>query len=137
LQTVDFSINRDVGITRGGGAAKRHRSVPMLSTVVCAKLLDSASTALFNAALGAVPEAAEVTISCCKAGEKGKPEAYMVITLKDVLCTEFGFGGGGGNPTESLALDWSEIDIEYKGYDEKGGVKPARVHYNMNTASAE
>jgi type VI secretion system secreted protein Hcp len=61
------------------------------------------------------------TLTCRKAG--GEQQEYLKVILTDVMVSNFQTGGAGGAdpiPTESISLNFSKIDWEYKAQDEKG-----------------
>ncbi len=85
------------------------------------KYFDKASPKLFEAcAVG--KHTPKVTLVCRKAG--GKQEEYLKVTLSEVIVSSIQNSGSGGDslPTESVSLNFSKIEIEYKPQDEKGGL---------------
>jgi type VI secretion system secreted protein Hcp len=59
---------------------------------------------------------------CRKAG--GTQQEYLKVTLKEVIVSSIQESGSGGDslPTESVTLNFSHIEVEYKPQDEKGGL---------------
>lgn len=62
----------------------------------------------------------EITIELCRA--TGEKTVYMKYVLKDVVISSYQVSGstGGGEPTESLSFDYSEIHWVYTPADVKG-----------------
>ena len=56
----------------------------------------------------------QAVLTCRKAGKD--QQEYLKYTFSDVLVSSFQTNGasGGGTPTESLSLNFSKIEIEYK-----------------------
>ena len=64
----------------------------------------------------------EVKMTVRKAGKEGKPQEYLIITMKDVLVTSYGVSGGSSDdrPVENVTLNFAEVKVEYQEYDDKG-----------------
>jgi len=85
------------------------------------KYLDKASPKLFEfCATG--KHTPKVVLTCRKAG--GEQQEYLKLTLSEVIVSSIQNSGSGGDslPTESVTLNFSKIEIEYKGQDEKGNL---------------
>jgi type VI secretion system secreted protein Hcp len=85
------------------------------------KYFDKSSPKLFEAcAVG--KHTPTVTMVCRKAG--GTQQEYLKVTLKEVIVSSIQESGSGGDslPTESVTLNFSHIEVEYKPQDEKGGL---------------
>jgi type VI secretion system secreted protein Hcp len=56
----------------------------------------------------------QAVLTCRKAGKD--QQEYLKYTFSDVLVSSFqtGSAGGGVTPTESLTLNFSKIEVEYK-----------------------
>jgi type VI secretion system Hcp family effector len=99
----------------GGGSSQR-ADFQDLSVV---KLMDSASPLLMKAcAEGAHID--EVTLELCRAG--GEKLLYMEYKLSNVIISSVSVGGGGGGePTESLTINYGKINQKYTKQARKGG----------------
>lgn len=85
------------------------------------KYFDKASPKLFEACATG-KHTPKVVLTCRKAG--GTQQEYLKITLSEVIVSSIQNSGSGGDslPTESVTLNFSKIEIEYKPQDEKGGL---------------
>ena len=56
----------------------------------------------------------KAVLTCRKAG--GKQEEFLKVSFTDILISSFHTNGGGGGilPQESITLNFSKIEIEYK-----------------------
>lgn len=84
------------------------------------KLKDSASPLLFLACAKG-DHIDEVKFELCRAaGEEKLP--YMKYTMTDVIVSSYNVGGGGGGePTENLTLNYAKVELEYVKQDRAGG----------------
>lgn len=76
-----------------------------------------------------VPEAKLV---CRKAG--GEQEEYMAVTMSDLLVSSYQTGGSAGDavPVESITLNFSKIQVEYKSQKPDGTLdSPVKVGYDL------
>ena len=87
--------------------------------------LDKASPLLMKACATG-KHIADATLTLRKAGG-GQPE-YLVIRLKDVIVTGVQLSVGGEQPAESVSLQFSKIDFEYKPQKADGSFD-AGVHF--------
>jgi type VI secretion system secreted protein Hcp len=62
----------------------------------------------------------KAVLTCRKAG--GDQQEYMIMTLSDLLVSNFQTGGSQGDviPTDQISLNYSKIEYEYKAQDDKG-----------------
>jgi type VI secretion system secreted protein Hcp len=51
-----------------------------------------------------------------------KQEEYLVIKFSDLLVSSFQTSGSGETPVDSIALNFSKIEYEYKPQNAKGGL---------------
>ncbi|HEY6945448.1 MAG TPA: type VI secretion system tube protein Hcp [Candidatus Acidoferrum sp.] len=85
------------------------------------KYTDSATPKLFEfCATG--KHTPTVTLTCRKAG--GSQQEYFKVKMSDVIVSSISHAGSGGEalPVESISLNFSKIEMEYKPQDEKGGL---------------
>ena len=90
----------------GGGAGKAN-----FHDLTFVHNVDKASPNLLNACASGkhIPEA---TIVQRKAGE-GQQE-YIIVKMTDVMITNVSSSGSGGDMTESVALQFAKVELEYK-----------------------
>ena len=86
-----------------------------------AKYFDKASPKLFEACATG-KHTPKVVLTCRKAG--GAQQEYLKVTFSEVIVSSIQNSGSGGDalPTESVSLNFSKIEIEYKPQDEKGNL---------------
>jgi len=103
---------------RGGGAGVGKVQIQDFNF---AKYFDKASPKLFEACATG-KHLPKVTLTCRKAG--GSQQEYLKITMSEALVASIQNSGSGGEtlPTESVSLNFTKIEIEYKPQDEKGGL---------------
>ena len=97
-----------MGYGGGGGTGKAS-----FSEIHFTHQIDKASPNLMQACAGGkhIPDA---TLTMRKQGDK--PQEYLIIKLSDVIITSVQDSGsdGSGVPTESVALQFIKMDLEYK-----------------------
>ena len=115
-----------VGPTRNSpGVPQRPVGPPQQScssSINLVKLTDVASPLVMaNAALGTSLQSAKLSV---RRGEES--DDFLVITLKDVIISGVSTGGasGGGDPTESVSLNFSSAHVSFKPQDAKGALGP-------------
>jgi type VI secretion system secreted protein Hcp len=54
----------------------------------------------------------KAVFSARKAG--GKQEVYLKVTMSDLLISSYQTGGGGETPNDSISINFSKIEMEYK-----------------------
>ena len=97
-----------VASSSGGGTSQRADFQDFAFT----KLIDKASPMLFlKCASGAhIPK---VTVELCRAGGDEKV-VYMKYTMTNVIISSYSVGGGGGGEgTESITLNYGKKEVEY------------------------
>ena len=110
----------------GGGGVQR-ADFQDLSIV---KLMDSASPLLMKACAGG-DHIDEVTLELCRAG--GEKLLYMEYKLSNVIIGSVNIGGGGGGePTESITLNYGKIQQTYTKQARKGGGGAGNVEAGWN-----
>lgn len=73
-------------------------------------------------------------LTCRKAGEK--QQEYLKIKFSDLLVSSFHTGGHEGQeiPVDSISLNFSKIEYEYKEQDAKGNLGGAiKAHWDLKT----
>lgn len=85
------------------------------------KYYDKASPKLFESCATG-KHTAKVVLTCRKAG--GSQQEYLKVTLSEVIVSSIQDSGSGADslPTESVTLNFSKIEVEYKPQDEKGNL---------------
>ncbi len=72
------------------------------------------------------------TLVARKAGKQ--QQEYLTIKFTDLLVSAFQTGGSGDVPTDSISLNYSKIEYEYKEQNIDGTLKgPVKVYYDLKT----
>ncbi len=62
---------------------------------------------------------------------------YLKLVFTDILISSFQTGGSGDLPTDSISLNYSKIEYEYKEQNVDGTLKgPVKVGYNLKEMKA-
>jgi type VI secretion system secreted protein Hcp len=109
LLSAQMGQSRSIATNRGN---TREASAPIMSEIVITKLMDSASTALFQQSLNG--EGVIIQIDFVKAG--GNQSTYLTFTLQNALI--FGYQPGASRsdrPTENLTLNFTKMTFDMHG----------------------
>jgi len=118
LLSFSFGATQPGSAGHGGGAGVAKVQVHDLQF---SKYFDKASPKLFEACATG-KHTPKVVITCRKAG--GSQQEYLTITLSEVIVSSIQDSGSGGEalPSESVTVNFTKIEIEYKPQDEKGNL---------------
>ena len=131
IQSMTWNVSRNVN-TLAGVAANREASEPTISEVTLTKISDSSTTSLFQkACTGTSGVLAKIDlVTTGNAGVK-----YLEYTLHDALIAGYTVGSSGDRPTESIALNFTQMDVTYFPFDQNNQAgAPMRATYNVATA---
>lgn len=109
INSVQFGVGRGIG-SPTGRAANRESSEPSISEVVVTKVGDRTSPLFFQEACVGEPKA--ITIDFVKT-DKGALQTYFSVVLTNVLISGWSASSGGDNPTESVSLNFTKIELKY------------------------
>ena len=129
-----FSMNHGMSMNcfSGGGTEGRTSGVCNHSDISVTKVADLASVKLMQHCCNATPFGEMKITVCRQVGDKLEP--LMVYTINDVLISSHSISGGGGNPTESVTLNYSKIKIAYVEQNTDGKKKGnAEATWNLQT----
>jgi type VI secretion system secreted protein Hcp len=137
IELMSFQMGVGRGISAPtGNTADRESSAPSVSEITVTKLQDQATPKLLNEALQG--EGKTVIIDFTK-DDKGKLEVYMTYTLTNTMISGYSVNGdGNGRPSESLSLNFTEID--YKNTPNKPDGTPGSpetVGYHLGKAKVK
>lgn len=104
----------------GGGTSARADFQDLTIT----KTMDSASPLLFKACAKG-DHIKEATLELCRSG--GDKLKYMEYKLTDVVISSVSAGGGGGEPTESVSLNYGKIEQTYTKQKRSDGTAAGNV----------
>jgi type VI secretion system secreted protein Hcp len=130
IKTCEFPVNRLGVNTKPGKVTDRLRSNVVFPQITVTKDSDKASPNLMRWMVSGDPH--EVKIAFCK--EKGDP--IMELTLKETLVVDLTASVTmDEQPTETLKLDFTKIEMSFFEYNAKNVQQPAqRVLYDLTTA---
>lgn len=99
------------------GNAKRTTGRPQHQDMVVTKLFDKASPVLnYNCCIGKAFDTAKVTIYQMDEADL-KPKKYIEYEMTDAIISSVSVGGGGGQPTETISINYSKIKWWYTAQD--------------------
>jgi type VI secretion system secreted protein Hcp len=103
--------------------AKRTTGRPRHQDLVITKRYDKATPVLnYSCCIGTSFASAKLTIYQMDNADK-KPMKYIEYDLTDAVISSITVGGGGGQPTETLSLNYSKIKWWYIAQDDAAGQK--------------
>ena len=134
LAQVQTGFGRSIS-TPTGSAQKREASNPSVSEISCSKTMDRSSPHLFKfSTTGTKGE--ECTIDFTRTAE-GSEEVYLQLKLKDTLITSYSVSSGGDRPSESLALNYTDIEVKYTKMGETGEAgDPVAIGFDLATGKS-
>ncbi len=130
IEVLSYSFgltNKGGGVFGGGSSSGK----AVFNDFTITTRMDKSSPLLFQYAASGkhIPE---VIISARKKGEV--KQDYLIIKMNDVLITSYQTGGSDGDPipTESLSLNFSKIEIEYRQQKSDGSLgTPIKAGWNV------
>jgi type VI secretion system secreted protein Hcp len=120
VNSFSWGVGRGIGSPMGG-TADRESSAPSVSEIVVTKYVDKASPALSKCAATGC-HYAKVILAVRKAGGG---QAYQQYVLTNVMVSSYHVSSGGDNPTESLSLHFTKIEMQSTSTTGGGWAKPA------------
>jgi type VI secretion system secreted protein Hcp len=132
INSVQFGVGRGIG-SPVGQASKREASAPSISEVTITKMTDETSPLLFQEACVGKGKPVQIHFVVTQAD---KLETFLELTLTNVMVSGYSVSSGGDNPTESISLNFTKIEVKYTPYDDqhKAG-KPIPASYDLATAT--
>ncbi|MCC7011410.1 MAG: type VI secretion system tube protein Hcp [Planctomycetes bacterium] len=131
LHSFSFGVARPI-VTEPGRVADRSNSKPTLSEISVSKTYDAASPKLFSWSTVGVGKKVVVHFT------KEDGSNFIEVTMESVIPSSYSIGGGAdGEPSESMMLNYTKIEIKRIPYDEnnKKGT-PVPVGYDLQTMKA-
>lgn len=115
IESFTFGVQNGGTFSTGGGGGAGKVSFADIEIMKSADL----SSPLLMEACASGKHIAAALLTVRKAG--GKQEEFYKIKMSDVLVSSVSnSGAAGGNPQESLALNFAKIEFDYKEQSEKG-----------------
>ena len=134
IDSASFGVGRSTTVEVGSGQEKRHRDQPTITDMQISRTYDKASPLLFNEALVGTPKKVQIDFLEPADGADASPNVYLTYTMRNCLVSSYSVGGGGGGATETLALNFTAINIQYTAYDEKDQAVPSKGAFDLVTA---
>lgn len=131
LNSFQWGVGRGIS-SPTGSTERREASEPSVSEVTISKMMDESSNKLFErACVGTKGEV--VKIHVVRTGSPG--ETFLEYILTNTLVSGYSVSSGGDNPSESLSLNFTKIEVNYTPYgaDNTAGTT-VRSSYDMATA---
>jgi len=119
IELLSYSVGHSLPMDGTKSKGTRSSGKAMFQDFTVSKQMDSTSPQLADhCARG--QHIADITIELCRA--TGDKTVYMKYVLKDVVISSYSVSGssGGGEPTETVSFDYSEIHWVYTPADVKG-----------------
>ena len=113
IDSFSWGVSNDGNMGRGGGGGTGKANFQDLHFT---KQTDKSSALLVKSAASG-DHIKKAVLTARKAGGKGGQVDYLIITMEDVMVSNFQTGGNSGNssiPVDSFALNYTKIKYEYK-----------------------
>ena len=132
LQSAQYGVGRGIS-SPVGGSADREASSPSISELVVTKTGDATSPKFFQESV--VGEAKAVVIDFVRTSAN-KLETYLKIELTNTLVSGYSVSSGGDNPSESISLNFTKIQVTYTSFnaDHTKGT-PITAGYDLSEAT--
>ena len=131
--SLQFGIGRAIPMAVGT-QTNREASHPSLSEVTVSKVMDDSSPYLFQESV--IGESKPIQIHVTKTGA-GQLESIVEYTLDAALVSSYSLSSGGDQPSESLSLAFTKIEMKYIVWDEAHSQSSQiPVSYDLGTATA-
>jgi type VI secretion system secreted protein Hcp len=130
LNSIQWGVGRGISMPLGGGVSKRESSDPQISEISVTKDMDSTSPKFFSeSVIGKLDNDVKIVITRTKPG--GETEAFCEYTLKNCAISGYSTSSGGDRPSESLSINFTNIEFKYTAFDVKGTGKPSVFGYDL------
>ncbi len=116
LDSISFGSGRTVK-TPTGRVADRQADTGQVSEITITKDMDTSSMKLFKATCVGTGEKMELHVTRAGALAGGEEIVYLKYTLENALVTSYSFNSTGGQPTETLTLNFTKITMAYTPQD--------------------
>jgi type VI secretion system secreted protein Hcp len=118
IDSMQFGVGR--AITTSGVGKDRDTSNPSFSEVTMTKSMDVASTDLFMQAVCG-KSLTKATIHFIQTGgADAKGQVYLEYLLHDPIVSSYSVSSGGDRPSESISLNFNQIQTKYTVFTEGG-----------------
>lgn len=111
VNSFQYGIGRGIG-SPAGGSKDRESSAPSISEIVVTKPMDSSSFKIMDAACEGTGKKVKVRFAMTAPGT-GTLADYLTYDLDQVLVSGYSVSSGGDQPTESISLNFTKIEMNY------------------------
>jgi type VI secretion system secreted protein Hcp len=135
LNSCQLGTGRPMTMASGGSTNREAGATPNISEVSVSKVNDDSSQQLFNESL--VGESVLTVIHFCQTSKGGALQTYLELTLKECMVSGFSCGSGGDRPSESLSLNFTDIQYKYTKFSGENKIgSPATSGYSLTDTKA-
>ena len=129
--SLNWGVERSIAAVTGA-TQNREASEPSVSEITITKETDGSSPKIFQMACGNDTKGREVKIDFVTTGNPGV--TYMTYTLHNTLIAEYEISTSGELPTETIAFNFTKVEIKYTPHDENNKPKQSTtVVYDLTT----
>ena len=129
-QSLQFGVGRAVS-TPVGSAKNREASEPSVSEVTITKLVDAASTYLFEESVVG-NDGKDLEVHLVATGSPGV--TYATFKMSNALVSGYSISTGGDRPTELVSFNFTKIEFKNTPMDDKGKLgSPVVASYDLVT----
>lgn len=107
ISSMQFGAGRAISM-QVGSAAAREASAPSLSEVSLSKELDRSSYMLFTEAVSGKGTDAKIHFVRSEGNEL---QMYLEYTLENAMVSSYSLSSGGDQPSESISLSYTKIEM--------------------------
>ncbi|MGH2448624.1 MAG: type VI secretion system tube protein Hcp [Chloroflexota bacterium] len=130
LKSFQWGVGRGISSAMGS-TQDREASHPSVSEITVGKEMDISSSKLLEDALGGEMNT-KAEIAVCTTG-KNEVKEFLRYTLTNTGLSGYSVTSGGDRPSESLSLNFTEVEVKYTGLSPELSGDPAIVKYNLGT----
>jgi type VI secretion system secreted protein Hcp len=136
IDSASFGVGRSTNVEVGSGQEKRHRDQPTISDLQISRTYDKSSPLLFNEAVVGKPQKVQIDFLEPADAPDAEPNVYLSIIMRNCLLSSYSVGGGAGGCTESIAINFTAVNIQYTAYDKENQPSPTKGFFDLVTAKA-
>jgi len=130
LASFQWGVGRGVGSAQGSGG-NREASTPSVSEITVTKTEDQSTGPLLQEAFNGLGSSI-VTITFVRTGSPAV--AFLSYILQNVMLSGYSCSSGGDAPSESVSLNFTQIEIDVTATGAGGAALPMfPVTYNLQT----
>lgn len=119
VDSVQFGVGR--AVTSSGSGSDRETSNPSFSEITFSRGTDKASPELFMQAI-AGKSLGIATVHFVQTGGVDKKQTYLTMEFDEAIVTSYSASSGGDRPSESFALNFTKVTMQYDTFAKGGTV---------------